>query len=147
MGLFDFSSDMESSDIDIESTIRDRVEESFQELPIDGLVVEVNGSSVNIAGLAKNYETRDRALEIARSIDGVSEVDVEQLIVQEELNEDEEIDIPEEVFYTIEEGDTLWAIAEKFYGDGAMYRKIVEANRDIIENENLIYPGETIRIP
>jgi len=29
MGLFDFSSDMESSDIDIESTIRDRVEESF----------------------------------------------------------------------------------------------------------------------
>ncbi len=56
-----FSSDIQSSDIDIESTIRDRVEESFQELPIDGLVVEVNGSSVNIAGLAKNYETRDRA--------------------------------------------------------------------------------------
>jgi len=50
------------------------VEESFPRASIDGPGGEVNGSSVNIAGLAKNYETRDRALEIARSIDGVSEV-------------------------------------------------------------------------
>lgn len=49
--------------------------------------------------------------------------------------------------YTIVSGDTLWAIAKKYYGNGAQYTKIYEANKNIISNPNLIYPGQKVVIP
>ena len=50
--------------------------------------------------------------------------------------------------YTVKKGDCLWTIAKKFYGSGADYSKIYEANRDTIgKNPNLIYPGQTFTIP
>ena len=50
-------------------------------------------------------------------------------------------------YYTIKSGDTLWAIATKYYGSGAQYTKIFNANKNIISNANLIYPGQKILIP
>lgn len=44
-------------------------------------------------------------------------------------------------------GESLWAIAKKYYGNGAQYQKIYEANKDIISNPNLIYPGQKLVIP
>lgn len=49
--------------------------------------------------------------------------------------------------YTIKSGDTLWAIATKYYGNGSQYTKIYDANRGVIKNPNLIYPGQVIVIP
>lgn len=50
--------------------------------------------------------------------------------------------------YTVKKGDNLWTLAKKFYGSGADYTKIYEANRDTIgKNPNLIYPGQTFTIP
>jgi phage protein D/phage tail protein X len=50
--------------------------------------------------------------------------------------------------YTVQSGDSLWAIAKKYYGSGAMYTKIYEANKDLIGgNPNLIYPGQQLVIP
>lgn len=50
--------------------------------------------------------------------------------------------------YTVKSGDSLWAIAKRYYGSGALYTKIYEANRDIIgSNPNLIYPGQVLTIP
>jgi LysM repeat protein len=43
--------------------------------------------------------------------------------------------------HVVQSGDTLWAIAKKYYGDGEQYTKIYNANRDKIKNPNLIYPG------
>lgn len=50
-------------------------------------------------------------------------------------------------YYTIKSGDTLWGIATRYYGNGAQYPKIYNANRSIISNPNLIYPGQKIVIP
>jgi LysM repeat protein len=47
--------------------------------------------------------------------------------------------------YTVESGDTLWAIAEKFYGDGNKYQIIADASG--ISNPDLIHPGEVLTIP
>jgi LysM repeat protein len=47
--------------------------------------------------------------------------------------------------YTVESGDTLWAIAERFYGDGNKYQVIAEASG--ISNPDLIHPGEVLTIP
>ncbi len=44
-------------------------------------------------------------------------------------------------------GDTLFGIAKKYYGDGNLYPKIFNANKDKIKNPNLIYPNQVITIP
>lgn len=49
--------------------------------------------------------------------------------------------------YTVKAGDTLWALAAKYYGSGAQYTKIYEANTDKISNPNLIYVGQVLTIP
>lgn len=49
--------------------------------------------------------------------------------------------------YTVVKGDTLWKIAKKFYGNGAKYPVIQNANKDKIKNPNLIYPGWVLTIP
>lgn len=50
-------------------------------------------------------------------------------------------------YYIIKSGDTLSAIAKQFYGDANTYPKIFEANREVIKDANLIFPGQKIRIP
>ena len=50
-------------------------------------------------------------------------------------------------YYVIEKGDTLSGIAKKFLGNAMDYPKIFEANREVIKDPNLIYPGQKIRIP
>jgi len=50
-------------------------------------------------------------------------------------------------YYLIKSGDTLSAIAKQFYGDPNKYPKIFEANREVIKDANLIFPGQKIRIP
>lgn len=49
--------------------------------------------------------------------------------------------------YTVVKGDCLWNIAKKFYGNGAQYTRIYNANKDIIKNPSLIYPGQVFKIP
>lgn len=49
--------------------------------------------------------------------------------------------------YRIIPGDTLWAIAKRFYGNGALFTKIHEANKDLIPNPSKIRAGDEIIIP
>ncbi len=49
--------------------------------------------------------------------------------------------------YVVKPGDSLYKIAEKFYGAGYLWNKIYEANKDKIKNPNLIYPLQILRIP
>lgn len=49
--------------------------------------------------------------------------------------------------YTVKKGDSLWAIAAKYYGKGSDYSKIAGANTDKISNPNLIYPGQVLTLP
>ncbi len=153
MGFFDFVSDAGKSLLgtgnDAEA-IKKEIEESFEELPVDGLVVEVNDGVVILAGVAKDFETREKAILIAGNVEGISQVNADQLVSMEMIasSDDSEVQaIPEEIFYTIVKGDTLWEIASKFYDDGSKYPHIVEANLEVIKDADLIYPGQSIRIP
>jgi hypothetical protein len=47
--------------------------------------------------------------------------------------------------YTVVSGDTLWAISERFYGDGSKYQVIADASG--ISNPDLIQPGQVLTIP
>jgi LysM repeat protein len=56
--------------------------------------------------------------------------------------------------YTVQSGDSLGKIAERYYGDWAAYERIYEANRQrqqqdgrVLEDARAIYPGWTLLIP
>jgi len=48
---------------------------------------------------------------------------------------------------TVQPGNTLWGIAKKNYGDGILYVRVFNANRDRIRDPNLIYPGQVFTVP
>jgi nucleoid-associated protein YgaU len=50
-------------------------------------------------------------------------------------------------WHEVKKGDTLWKIAQQYYGDGSLYTNIFEANRDILKDPNLIKIGQKLRIP
>jgi LysM repeat protein len=47
------------------------------------------------------------------------------------------------MFYTVEDGETLPKIAEKFYGDRTCWQTIYDANQDVI----VLVPGVELFIP
>jgi nucleoid-associated protein YgaU len=50
--------------------------------------------------------------------------------------------------YTVQKGDSLWRIAERFLGDGRELDRIVRANPDKLEGaDSVIHPGDVLRIP
>jgi len=150
MGFFDFVSDAGKKLLgkgDDAAAIKEEIESSFESLPVDGLVVEVNDETVILAGVAQDYATREKAILIAGNVEGIAQVNAEQLLTLEQIAQENVREIPEEIFYTIVKGDTLWEIATKFYDDGSKYTHIVDANLEVIKNADLIYPGQAIRIP
>lgn len=49
--------------------------------------------------------------------------------------------------YVVQKGDSLSKIAKRQYGNANEWRRIFEANRDIINDPDLIHPGQTLKIP
>lgn len=49
--------------------------------------------------------------------------------------------------YTVEAGDSLSRIAKRHYGKSSKWRAIFEANRDQIDDPDLIHPGQVLRLP
>ncbi len=54
---------------------------------------------------------------------------------------------PEKQFYTVKKGDYLSKIAKEVYGDAKKYPIIFEANKPMLKDPDLIYPGQVLVIP
>lgn len=65
----------------------------------------------------------------------------QELVIQR-VSDDEEESLPAD--YIVQEGDTLWSIAERAYGDGSKYTELAEKNG--LGNPELIYPGQRIML-
>jgi nucleoid-associated protein YgaU len=48
---------------------------------------------------------------------------------------------------TVQPGSTLWAISRARYGEGVLYVRVFEANRDRIRDPDLIFPGQVFTLP
>ena len=49
--------------------------------------------------------------------------------------------------YTVKSGDSLSRIAQHVYGDGNAWKRIFEANRDVLADPDKLQPGQSLRIP
>ncbi len=143
MGLFDFVRNIGErifgKDEDPATKIKEHIES--RNLGITDLQVEFQDShgKVFLTGQAPSHESKEKAVLLAGNVKGVSEVYAEKLAAPEPQTKVE--------YYVIQPGDTLSKIAKTFLGDAMAYPKIFEANREVIKDPNLIYPGQKIRIP
>ena len=141
MGLFDFASSMGKKVFSSDDEAPDKIKASLEEdnPGIDGLDVAFNGGKVELKGKAKSAEAMEKAVLMAGNVQGVTDVDVSGLDAPEPQAGVE--------YYVVEEGDTLSKIAKVKLGDAMAYPEIFEANREVIKDPDLIYPGQKIRIP
>ncbi len=55
---------------------------------------------------------------------------------------------PKSQTYVVQAGDSLWKIAQQFYGKGNLFQRIIDANPDKLEDEkSVIHPGDQLVIP
>ena len=110
---------------------------------IKDLSVEFDDGVATICGECANEATRNNAILIAGNVKGVEKIIADDLTFPEPPPEEKEkFDV-----YEIVSGDTLGAIAKRFYGKASLYTRIHEANKELIPDPNKIYPGQKIKIP
>ena len=141
MGLFSFAKGIGKSLFGKEAEASDKIKEEIErDNPgIDGLNVSYEDGVVSLSGNAASQEALEKAVLMAGNVKGVEEVQVAGVEAPPQTGE---VD-----FYVIEQGDTLSAIAKRFYGNANAYPQIVEANREVIKDADKIFPGQKIRIP
>jgi nucleoid-associated protein YgaU len=54
---------------------------------------------------------------------------------------------PQAQVYTVVKGDNLSKIAKHFYGNANEWKRIFEANRDVLKDPDKIFPGQQLKIP
>ena len=141
MGLFSFIKDI-GMDLFKGGDEGEEVQEMLtKEFPnqISDLEVEFKDGAVTLAGTCDTCATREKAVLLAGNVKGVEKVNDENFTAPPAEEETE--------FYVIQKGDSLSKIAKHYYGDAMKYPVIFEANREVIKDPDLIYPGQTVRIP
>lgn len=142
MGIFDF---LKNIGIGVDEgkeaeQIRQTITSAFG-TSIEGLNVAFDDGTVTLSGQADSIATKEKAVLLAGNVKNVEKVN-DMLTVKVPPPA-----APEPKFYTVQKGDSLSKIAKEVYGDFKKWEKLFEANKEVIKNPDLIYPGQQIRIP
>jgi nucleoid-associated protein YgaU len=142
MGLFDMFG----------KSFDDQVNEAINDIGattpgVSGLHAEVRGKVITLKGKAESREAANLAMQkIDKAVKAdniVNTIEVAKAPEPEPVVEE----VSAERFYEVVSGDSLGAISQKYYGKASDYMKIFEANRDILDNPDLIKVGQKLRIP
>ncbi len=118
---------------------------------VKDLKVSYDDGIVRLGGECASAEAMQKCVLMAGNVKGVQDVYVTNLSVAKVPQSESHITIesrePAVEYYVIQSGDTLGALAKKYYGNASSYPRIFEANRGIIEDPNKIFVGQKIRIP
>lgn len=155
MGLFDFVKDAGASLLGMK-TSSEKKEEARQaktakiqefvsvfDLGIDQFAVEFSGDDdevVILRGEAQSQADKEKLILAVGNIQGIAQVDDQMSVTAPDPE-------PPAVFYTVKSGDSLSKIAKAHYGNAMRYNEIFEANKPMLKDVNLIYPGQVLRIP
>ena len=141
MSLFDFAKDMGKKLFGEGDDPAAKIQESIEanNPGITDLGVAYSDGYVELSGKADSAEAVEKAVLLAGNVKGVTKVKID--------NMDAPAPTLEILYYTIADGDSLSKIAKKFYDNAMDYPKLFIANREVIKDADLIYPGQKIRIP
>ena len=141
MGLFDFAKSMGKKLFSNEEEGGEKIKQHIEaDNPgVDDLEIFVSDGIAKVKGKAKDRTALEKAVLMAGNVLGIKEVNADELTAPPAKQQVE--------YYEIKKGDTLWAIAKQFLGNGSKYTEIFEANKEVIKDPDLIYPGQKIRIP
>jgi LysM repeat protein len=108
-------------------------------LPVRDLHLDLNDDRVTVSGEVDSQADREKIVLALGNVEGIATVE-DNIVVAAEPE-------PEADFYEVKKGDSLSKIAKQFYGDAMKYPAIFEANKPMLKDPNLIYPGQMLRIP
>ena len=106
--------------------------------------VAVDDEKVILTGQVDTWANKNKIIVTAGNVDGISAVEDHLLVITPEPVAPPE---PEKQFYTVKKGDYLSKIAKQVYGDARKYPVIFEANKPMLKDPDLIYPGQVLVIP
>ncbi|MBB3763333.1 peptidoglycan-binding protein LysM [Sphingomicrobium lutaoense] len=143
MGIFDmFKKDKGKELFDEQTPAEKKAEALRKEIEKAGIggdiKVRVEGNRVKISGKVPDQASKEKLMVITGNTKHIDSVDDDDL---------QGGDGSPGRFHTVESGDTLSAIAKKYYGNANDYMRIFEANRPMLSDPDKIYPGQVLRIP
>jgi nucleoid-associated protein YgaU len=94
----------------------------------------LQGATLKLQGVVQLFDQRAALIELAARAPNVTEVDATHLLIR----------LPET--YTVQEGDSLWLISYKLYGDNRV-DELFEANRDTLTSPEALRVGQTLVVP
>jgi nucleoid-associated protein YgaU len=107
-------------------------------IEVKDFFVDLQKDTVIVFGEVRSQADKEKIILTLGNVEGVEEVDDRMTVVEPE---------PEADFYEVKKGDSLSKIAKVYYGDALKYPVIFEANKPMLKDVNLIYPGQVLRIP
>ena len=159
MDLFGFARDIGRRVFNTEDEAVGKSKElSEQNNPgVTDLGVEFDNGIVGLSGTCDSVAAMQKCALIAGNVQGVADVYTNKMVIKTPPVSQESAQAPEAAeaeapepkieLYVIESGDALGKIAQKYYGKASAYMRIFEANREVIEDPDKIFVGQTIRIP
>jgi len=111
-----------------------------QNLGVTDLKVSYDAAQgkVTVHGVAPTQTAKEKVTLCCGNVSSVTSVDNQMSVTNPE---------PEAQYHDVVRGDTLSAIAKKYYGDANKYPAIFEANKPMLGHPDKIYPGQKLRIP
>ena len=113
---------------------------NVQNLGVSNLKVSYDAAlgKVTVTGEAPTQAIKEKVTLCCGNVSSVTSVDNQMTVLNPE---------PEAQYHDVVRGDTLSAIAKKYYGDANKYPVIFEANKPMLTHPDKIYPGQVLRIP
>jgi nucleoid-associated protein YgaU len=141
MGLLSFAKNIGKKIFGNEDEAPEKLKQHIEEdnPGISNLQVDVKDGVATIKGETDDPSALEKVILMAGNALGIEEVRADEVIAPAQTVEVE--------YYEIKKGDSLWKIAKNVYGNGNDYPKIFEANKEVIKDPDLIFPGQIIRIP
>lgn len=106
--------------------------------------VKVDDDKVTLMGSVDTIDNKNKIVVAAGNVEGIASVEDWLVVKNPPVVAPPQ---PEKQFYTVKKGDYLSKIAKEVYGNANKYNVIFEANKPMLKDPNLIYPGQVLVIP
>lgn len=130
----------EAAELKAEVAAAQKLQETIYDLglQVENLNIHIDDDKATVTGDAYDQATKEKIVLVVGNSAGIAIVDDQMTVENLE---------PEAQFHTVVKGDTLGKIAKTYYGNAMKYPVIFEANKPMLKDPDLIYPGQVLRIP